>query len=104
LPRLLQKAAIPLQGEITGELKMYIYEKTGSKVYTVGCYSSNKKFITETVHGSREDAAERTHYLNGGINPDVFSNMMEDLYAVVANLNFMVEDLNKRLDRAAKPL
>ena len=81
---------------------MYIYEKTGQKVFVVGYYDPKGKFVTETVHMERHNAAERVHYLNGGIEPDVFSNVMTDLYAAIANLNFFVEDLNQRLDRERK--
>jgi hypothetical protein len=83
---------------------MYVYEKTGKQVFTVGYYNPKGKFITETVYQEIEEALERVHYLNGGIEPDVFNNVINNLYAAVANLNFLVEDLNQRLDREKKPL
>lgn len=82
---------------------MYIYENTGKGVFVVGFYDPKGKFITETVHAGMDEASERVHYLNGGIDPDVFSNIVEDLYANVMNLNQMVEDLNTRLDRVSVP-
>ena len=83
---------------------MYIYKKAGQKVFVVGYYDPKGKFITETVYQEIEEALERVHYLNGGIEPDVFNNVINNLYAAVANLNFLVEDLNQRLDREKKPL
>lgn len=82
---------------------MYIYEKTGNKVFTVGYYKPRGKFVTETVHSEKHEAVERVHYLNGGVNPELFSETTNHLYALVANINFLVEDLNQRLDRIAKP-
>jgi len=84
--------------------KMYIYKKTGKQVYAVGHYEPGKKFITETVYQERHEAVERVHYLNGGIDPELFSEVTNHLYALVANINFLVEDLNQRLDRIAKPV
>ena len=83
---------------------MYIYKKTGKQVYAVGHYDPQGKFVTETVHPEKHEAVKRVHYLNGGIEPDVFSNAMEDLYAITMNLNSMVEDLNERLSRNRKQL
>ena len=81
---------------------MYVYEKTGKQVFVVGYYDPKGKFVTETVHMERHNAAERVHYLNGGIDPDLFSKVSNDLYAAIANLNFLVEDLNQRLDLKRK--
>ena len=36
------------------------------KLYTVGHYSPDGKFIPESDHGTIEEAANRVHYLNGG--------------------------------------
>lgn len=83
---------------------MYVYRKTSKDVYTVGYYEPGGKFITETVYSERENALERVHYLNGGNDPEMFRNMVEDMYAISANMNFMVEDLNQRLDRAARSI
>lgn len=83
---------------------MYIYRKTGKQIYTVGYYEPGGKFITETVSPEKQEAIERVHYLNGGVNPELFSETTNHLYALVANINFLVEDLNQRLDRIAKPV
>ncbi len=81
---------------------MYIYEKTGKDVFAVGYYNSKGKFVTESMVMEKHNAVERVHYLNGGIEPEVFNNVLNNLYAAIANLNFLVEDLNQRLDRERK--
>ena len=59
---------------------MYVYIESESwrdgagtrhKLFTVGFYrvsgvTGQQKFESESDHGSREDAAARVHYLNGG--------------------------------------
>lgn len=77
---------------------MYIYKNTEKGVFAVGHYDPKGKFVTETVHCETREAAERVHYLNGGVNPELFGEVVNHLYAVVANINFLVEDLNQRLD------
>lgn len=83
---------------------MYIYKSTGRGIFAVGFYDPDGKFVTETVYPEYEAAAERVHYLNGGINPEVFGCVVEDLRAMTMNLFVMVEDLNVRLDRISKPI
>lgn len=83
---------------------MYIYKNTGRGVFAVGFYDPDGKFVTETVYPEHEAAAERIHYLNGGIDPEVFSTVVEDLRAMTINLLVMVEDLNTRLNRISKPI
>ena len=45
---------------------MYLYQSFEPGLYTVGCYTPDGKWIPESDHGSKEEAAERVHYLNGG--------------------------------------
>ena len=47
---------------------MYVYIQAVSEVrlYTVGFYSPNGVFNAESDHSTREEAAERVHWLNGG--------------------------------------
>jgi hypothetical protein len=78
---------------------MYIYKKTVKGVFAVGHYDPGGKFVTETVYHETQEAAERVHYLNGGVDPELFGEVIKHLHATVANLNFLVEDLNRRLDR-----
>ena len=47
---------------------VYIESEHNSEgsLYTVGFYDPSGKWIPESDHDSREKAAERVHYLNGG--------------------------------------
>lgn len=44
---------------------MYVYLRT-EDVYVVGFYRPDNEFVPESDHRSRDDAARRVHYLNGG--------------------------------------
>ena len=50
---------------------MYVYKFTEkvddfTDLYTVGFYTPDGKWIPESDHNDKEDAAKRVHYLNGG--------------------------------------
>ncbi len=45
---------------------MYVYIKTEPQLYTVGFYSPDGKFISESDWSKQSDAVEQVHYLNGG--------------------------------------
>lgn len=45
---------------------MYVYIKSESRLWTVGHYDPNGKWIPESDHSSSEEAAQRVNYLNGG--------------------------------------
>jgi hypothetical protein len=45
---------------------MYIYIQSEPYLWTVGFYDPRGTFQPESDWGSREDAAKRVHYLNGG--------------------------------------
>ena len=45
---------------------MYVYKRTEASLWTVGFYSPGGEWVPESDHSSREEAAERVHYLNGG--------------------------------------
>jgi hypothetical protein len=72
--------------------------------FTVGHYRPDGKFVDETTYPEKHAAAERVHYLNGGVNPALFSETTNHLYALISNINFLVEDLNQRLDRGLTPV
>lgn len=44
----------------------WVYQQTEPGLWTVGFYTPEGKWQTDSDHGSRESAAERVHYLNGG--------------------------------------
>jgi len=45
---------------------MYVYIKSEPQLYTVGFYAPNGKWIPESDYDTKESAASRVHYLNGG--------------------------------------
>lgn len=45
---------------------MYVYLQLEPLLFTVGFYTPNGVWVSETDHGSKEEAADRVHYLNGG--------------------------------------
>jgi len=45
---------------------MYVYIKSETFLWTVGFYQPDGTWVAESDHDTREKAAERVHYLNGG--------------------------------------
>lgn len=45
---------------------MYVYKQTEPGLYTVGYYDPTGKWISESDWDSKEEAANRVHWLNGG--------------------------------------
>ena len=45
---------------------MYVYKKTEPQLWTVGFYTPDGTWEPEDDYGSKEEAAERVSYLNGG--------------------------------------
>jgi hypothetical protein len=45
---------------------MYVYLESEPGLWTVGHYAPGGGWIAESDHVSRESAAARVHYLNGG--------------------------------------
>ncbi len=45
---------------------MYVYIKSEPSLWTVGFYDPDGNWHPESDHDSREEAAKRVHYLNGG--------------------------------------
>ena len=45
---------------------MYLYIRSENKLWTVGFYDHNGHWIPESDHDSKESAADRVHWLNGG--------------------------------------
>ena len=55
-------------------MSRYVYIKSEEQLYTVGFYTPNNEWVGESDYGTREDAAARVHYLNGGSpGPDSFT-------------------------------
>lgn len=45
---------------------MYVYIQSEPRLHTVGFYDPQGKWHSESDHSSREKAAERVYWLNGG--------------------------------------
>jgi hypothetical protein len=45
---------------------MYVYINSEPGLFTVGFYDPDGRFVTDSDHSDREEAAKRVHYLNGG--------------------------------------
>ena len=45
---------------------MYVYIRSEPGLWTVGFYDPSGKWYAESDHDTRESAATRVHYLNGG--------------------------------------
>lgn len=48
------------------ESVMWVYRKTGEKVWTTGFYSPDREWHADREWDSPDLAAERVHWLNGG--------------------------------------
>lgn len=49
----------------------WVYQQTEAQLWTTGHYDYDGKWISEGDHCSKEKAAQRTHYLNGGLDNDL---------------------------------
>lgn len=49
---------------------MYVYIRSEPDLYTVGYYNPEGRWMPESDHENREEAARRVHYLNGGTGCD----------------------------------
>lgn len=51
---------------------MYVYQEFEQGCYTVGFYTPDGKWIPESDHSNKHDAATQVHWLNGGKGQDSF--------------------------------
>jgi len=47
-------------------MSVWVYVKSEPQLWTVGFYSPDGKWHADSDFNSKEEAAERCHYLNGG--------------------------------------
>lgn len=47
----------------------WVYKRSEPGLWTVGFYDPAGKWHPDSDHGTREEAAQRVHYLNGGGEP-----------------------------------
>ncbi len=45
---------------------MYLYIKSETNLWTVGFYSPDGTWHSESDHSTQQEAAQRVHWLNGG--------------------------------------
>jgi hypothetical protein len=70
----------------------YIYKRTEKQLWTVMTFDGGE-CITESDHNSREAAAARVHYLNGGGESEFLDQDIDDISK---------PDINEQLSNAAK--
>lgn len=59
---------------------MYVYLRSEPQLWTVGFYTPDGKWVSESDYECRDDAAERVHWLNGGGKPsDTINDYFLDL-------------------------
>jgi hypothetical protein len=78
---------------------MYVYIKSEPQLWTVGFYTPDGKWISESDYECRDDAAERVHWLNGGGMGQAGYNAYNDGYK-----NGTVDALEKLIDKFEKDL
>lgn len=59
---------------------VYVYIRTESQLWTVGFYKPDGKWESESDHSSDQEAADRVHYLNGGLTDQRVRQIQEDAY------------------------
>lgn len=73
---------------------MFVYKQTEPGLYTVGFYSPDGEWHSASDHESSNDAANRVHWLNGGLgSPDAVSE--ERFQALEKRVNVLDERANK---------
>jgi hypothetical protein len=53
---------------------MYVYKRTERNLYTVGFYSPDGQWYSESDWEFKEDAARRVRWLNGGDGKNFYRN------------------------------
>ena len=71
---------------------MYVYIISEPGLLTVGFYDPKGKWHADGDYGTRKEAAERVHYLNGGVGSDDHDQRAED----ESNYNRMIGESLRR--------
>jgi len=58
---------------------IWVYIKPGPQLYTVGFYAPDGEFHADSDWATKDEAATRVHYLNGGIDTDKLERTHEAL-------------------------
>ena len=48
------------------EYVRYVYQQSEAQLWTVGYYTPGGRWVSESDHSTKQQAAERVHWLNGG--------------------------------------
>ena len=73
---------------------MYVYKRSEKQLWTVGYYDPNGEWFSESDHGSDTEAAERVHWLNGGLSGEI-----KALWVANNHLSERVDAYFERLSR-----
>lgn len=74
----------------------YYYKKTEQYLWTVGTDDYNDKWYPESDHDSKESAAARVHFLNGGT--DYYNTMAETIAALTEKIEVLEAQLARLLE------
>ena len=69
---------------------MYIYKRTEPNLFTVG--TDGPTWDTDSDWPTKEQAAKRCHYLNGGNNPDLVAALTELAEYAAQEIGLQVPD------------
>ena len=77
---------------------MYVYIKSELNLWTVGFYDPNGKWIPESDHATPELAAEKVHYLNGGVTEEESRRVYDRIYEKFKDLFLKSNNMSELLD------
>lgn len=85
---------------------MWVYVRTEPNLLTVGFFSPDGELHTDSDHGSKEEAAERVHYLNGGskVVEKVIEKVIEKMEHMQDELDILQKHQANMLDAEGMPL
>lgn len=66
---------------------MYVYRRTSGEIFTVGYFLPNGQFCHESDHGSKQKAAARVNYLNGGVDIMLASKICDHIGYVLLDIH-----------------
>jgi hypothetical protein len=80
---------------------MYYYKRTERQLWTVGHNDSDDKFMPESDYGSKEEAAKRVAYLNGGESNESESTneLIKKLIGTQERGNYLLRDILTELEQ-----
>ena len=67
----------------------YVYIRSEPSLWTVGFYEPDGKWNPESDHGSKDAAAERVNYLNGGSDSAAIKDLREKVAKLQAEIRYI---------------